>query len=360
MKKPRIFVGSSVEGLEIAYAIQENLEYTADVTIWDQGIFKLTSNALDDLITVLKNSDYGIFVFSPDDITKIRQENFKTTRDNVIFEFGLFIGYLGKDRVSYVLPRGMAKFHLPSDLAGINPGTFEPERLDKNLRAALGPYCNQVKEVLKEISMISLDGFHEESLEVKRLVIEKPKYWEFLLTLEVIKPKVESLKVKINELESDLHFSDPKLMKLTDFLDWMQEKSNYFLQLVDLFSRHYQSMKSAWGETGKPGNEVMIRKVVVKMVECCLKALDMDKEIKGLILPKEIEDLKDFSGGWSKSITGCLIEFYEKLIYYFTSDFNPEESALDFKLTMAPPEKMSEFSSRIEYHRLNLHNYELE
>ncbi len=360
MKKPRIFVGSSVEGLDIAYAIQENLEYTADVTIWDQGIFKLTSNALDDLITVLKNSDYGIFVFSPDDITKIRQENFKTTRDNVIFEFGLFIGYLSKKRVSYVLPRGVTEFHLPSDLAGINPGTFDSKREDKNLRAALGPYCNEVKEVLKEISIISLEGFQIESLEAKRLVIEKPNYWEFLLTLEVLKPKVENLKIKINELEKDLHFSDPKLMKLTDFLDWMQEKSSYFIQLLDLFKRHCQSMKNAWGEPGKSGDEVMIRKVVVNMVECSLKALDMEKEIKGIIIPKDIEDLKDLLGGWSKSITGCLFEFYEKLIYYFTTDFNPEESALDFRLTITTPEKMSELTSRIEYHRLNLHNYDLE
>jgi len=38
--RPRIFVGSATESLDIAYAVQENLEHNAEITVWTQGIFE--------------------------------------------------------------------------------------------------------------------------------------------------------------------------------------------------------------------------------------------------------------------------------------------------------------------------------
>ena len=57
MKKPRLFIGSSVEGLNIAYAIQENLSYTAEVTVWNQGVFNLSDTTIESLMVVIENTE---------------------------------------------------------------------------------------------------------------------------------------------------------------------------------------------------------------------------------------------------------------------------------------------------------------
>lgn len=64
--KPKIFIGSSREGVHIADAVHANLTYDAECTVWKDGVFQLSQNTLADLVRVLRDSDFGVFVFSPD------------------------------------------------------------------------------------------------------------------------------------------------------------------------------------------------------------------------------------------------------------------------------------------------------
>src|SRR5258705_7480494 len=124
----KVFVGSSVEGLAVAYAVQQNLEHKAEVTVWDQGIFYLSKSALDSLIQALDRFDFGIFIFNADDILTMRGDENRTVRDNVVFELGLFVGRLGQDRSFILMPHGQDDFHLPTDLIGMTPGTYQADR----------------------------------------------------------------------------------------------------------------------------------------------------------------------------------------------------------------------------------------
>jgi hypothetical protein len=47
--KPHLFIGSSSEQLLYAYAMQDQLKYKADVTLWNQGFFELNTSYLDSL-----------------------------------------------------------------------------------------------------------------------------------------------------------------------------------------------------------------------------------------------------------------------------------------------------------------------
>lgn len=164
MPKPRVFIGSSVEGLNVAYPVQQHLSHEAEPIIWDQGVFELSRTTMESLTAVLSESDFAVFVFSPDDLVRIRDLTATAVRDNVLFEFGLFIGKLGRDRVFFIVPSN-GDFHIPTDLLGVTPGKYESTRTDGSMQAATGPVCHQILLQMKKLGIVPGRIHTEESTE---------------------------------------------------------------------------------------------------------------------------------------------------------------------------------------------------
>ncbi len=147
-KKPRVFIGSSREGLPIANKLQELLSSDASVVVWNQNtVFGLGQSTLESLERAVLEYEFAVFVFSPDDILHTRGAAVPVARDNVIFELGLFVGKLGRSRAVVVNP-GRNAIALPSDLAGITTATYDPNEADESAR--LGPVCNRLRTALAQ------------------------------------------------------------------------------------------------------------------------------------------------------------------------------------------------------------------
>lgn len=146
--KPKIFVASSREALRIALAVQQNLEDVADVTVWDQDAFQLGENHIDGLSRILSMSNFGVFVFAPDDVTEMRREKKNTVRDNVILELGMFLGRLGKKKSFIIKPKN-EDLHIPADLWGVVMGQYDRAKAQEQTKSALAPVCAQIADILK-------------------------------------------------------------------------------------------------------------------------------------------------------------------------------------------------------------------
>lgn len=117
-KKPTIFIGSSHEAMNIVDAFQSHLEDVAEVVPWRYGIFKSGESTLESLMRVLERFDFAVLILTPDDLVESRGGTSYSPRDNVIFEIGLFIGRLGRERV-FIISERDSHLKIPSDLLGI-------------------------------------------------------------------------------------------------------------------------------------------------------------------------------------------------------------------------------------------------
>jgi Predicted nucleotide-binding protein containing TIR-like domain len=102
--RSRTFIGSSSEGLEIARALQAEVDQYCEPTIWSQNVFAPSGTTLGDLILASQNFDFAALILTPDDSVVSRGEQAMAARDNVIFELGLFLGALGSQRVFIIHP----------------------------------------------------------------------------------------------------------------------------------------------------------------------------------------------------------------------------------------------------------------
>lgn len=155
MRKPRIFIASAVESLDVADAFNVNLDHQAEVTVWKHG-FSLSQNTIDSLVKMAESVDFAIFIFTPDDVANIRDQQKHVVRDNVVFELGLFTGTLGKERCFIVKPRDI-ELYLPTDLLGLAPADYNGERSDGNLEAAVNHPCVLIKKEVANLGLISQD-----------------------------------------------------------------------------------------------------------------------------------------------------------------------------------------------------------
>ena len=126
--QPVVFIGSSSEGLKLVEGITSSLRrHPYVLKPWMRGVFECSQTTIEDLVHVTKEADFAILVLTADDVTKSRGMSKPSPRDNVIFELGLFMGSLGRERTYIVAPKGV-NLKIPTDLLGINCLLFHQKR----------------------------------------------------------------------------------------------------------------------------------------------------------------------------------------------------------------------------------------
>lgn len=148
--KIRVFIISSAESLPIAREIQSAFEHDDFQTVlWTDGVFKVSSYAIQSLEDEVDRSDFAIAIAHPDDTTASRGATWPTARDNVIFELGLFMGRLGRERAILMESRD-EKVKLPSDFAGLT--TIAYRFTDgPDVSSLMAPACHTLRKHIKAL-----------------------------------------------------------------------------------------------------------------------------------------------------------------------------------------------------------------
>jgi predicted nucleotide-binding protein len=176
----RVFIGSSSTSLGLARQLKTALVAIAPqaaVTVWDEA-FRPGQLLLGQIVRLVQEYDFGIFVFAADDVLLIRGQQARsgkrlgpgrptamTVRDNVLFEAGVFMGGLGHERTFLVVPRGLGhSLRTPSDLDGLLTANYRITKRRKsgsNGEADIDVAAQQIATSIRELGPAPRTAYDE-------------------------------------------------------------------------------------------------------------------------------------------------------------------------------------------------------
>lgn len=144
--KPKVFIGSSTKTVEVAKKVKKELsaDKGLEVIIWTDGVFKPSLTSIESLEKFAAECDFAIIIFGPDDkLVLDGGGKVQVPRDNVIFELGLFMGVLGRERTFFMADKGKR----PTDLDGV---TYEKYTFGKGKKLDISEAVKKIRDVIND------------------------------------------------------------------------------------------------------------------------------------------------------------------------------------------------------------------
>jgi hypothetical protein len=152
MAKAKLFIGSSKANIKVAGLVANrlNADEVAKANVWDEGLCSLNKGVLETLLRDLSEFDFAVLIWAPDDITESKGESRFSPRDNVVFECGLFMGALGRERVFIIYDQSIS-LKIPSDFLGVTLASYDGSRIGgDDAEAAVRMACDLITREIQQ------------------------------------------------------------------------------------------------------------------------------------------------------------------------------------------------------------------
>ena len=232
---------------------------------------------------------------------------------------------------------------------------ISPNRTDsKKVRVRKGSIYTRQGDRTVGISRSELDNlyltntifnrFRSESPEALRLVNSRPQHWEYLLTSELMRIRIEYINQILGDFDKGLLFNKSRALSGKEFMAYVQGKRQDLQNLLALFSTLLTvELPKSWGEEGEPGDPIIMKRFQDKLAATCDELIEWEIDLKSIIVSGSFQKLHSTMSGWTRQIIGQLESVY--------SQFNvglrdiDENSQVTIKINFETIQQLDDFTA---------------
>jgi|GEM_PF-5745276 len=259
---------------------------------------------------------------------------------NILVELGYALKVLGEERVIMILNRAFGDVEmLPFDLRtrrvlSYNMPAVQDERATerKELESSLETAIRAIRPRLSLLPDYKA-AFGGESDVIRTLAFEQPPYWEYMLTVELLKPKMKRLQEEYAEVRNSRRYIKASKASNKEYFKLIQEKMIDLRRIVAMFEPvTLKDIPASWGASGTPGDAFEIKKATDRFVSMCSGIVEWEIEISAVHPPEVFENLKTILQGATASMLREAQRFVDELSRIFANPDPTQEYAINLVL----------------------------
>lgn len=197
--------------------------------------------------------------------------------------------------------------------------------------------------IQQKVLQRKLAGFENCSYLAQQIIIDKPPYWEYKLTAELLRSLLEPIKRRWEALEKGLYALPRTVVRLENYFDWSKAQMDNFSGQIDALGKlATKELAASWGPPGQPGSEEEIFRVCSLIAEACERILAWEEVMRFTSVPEEVSELRELLIGTA----GRNMERIFEIPRWMTTVFSEEKPGGRHEMTVVfdfPPNWVEEF-----------------
>lgn len=191
---------------------------------------------------------------------------------------------------------------------------FSPELLFQWRReheaAVLKKMGQPGERIRQKLEAEKLRAFESASYLAQQIVIDKPRFWEYKLTVELLRTELGDVVTKWKRLQRGLIVRNGSIVSPENIFEWIEAKNNDASRIANALHPLLRSLNEAFGPPGHPGDEREILEICRLIVAAAQNLLEWEIEIRFSHVPNKYREVVDAMSG----LAGRVLEDILKIV----------------------------------------------